>query len=273
MASVHDYEKKKSIENPELFAGNIPFCGRTLKYLLNFLSKYDENQLSEMIYNAIFNIYLNSFVGEKEKKIEFKEKLFETFVSVNEDSIKFEIAEEDEERILKIKIFLKEIEERAKGNKNNTINFNLNYFLNVTCKYLQIKDLYNEEKNNIINLIENTMKILKNSRLKHEELNDYFQLNVLLNILKSIKNLKLETATTNILNEKDIYLIERKNNIDITILLKLIFLKELIQEKNNFPPKLNYFFYSNNEIYSFLKLIIELYINPQLNNFTKLIDF
>jgi hypothetical protein len=263
LAKVHEIAKNKSVINPDLFAGDIPFTGRNIIYLSKFFEKKDQD-LKEKIEKSIVNIYLNSYNSENNRD-EFKKELLNAFI---EKEINFEIVENDnKEKYEKLLRILTEIQKCTVENIDGPL-FNISSFINQECCLIQIQDIKMIERY-IFETIEYLDK--RSIQINNELLDNYYQLEIILKVFNDIKesNYSISSSYTMLqLNDPDLLKIEKLNQP----LLRFKLLTSLIQHSNLFSKKLNHIFY-NKKVLDLCTIIETIEQNKMLSDFEHLISF
>ena len=242
IAKYHIEETKKSRENTDLIAGNIPFTSRNLCFISNdFHHSFKKNKIKiESWIQSIFeNYYWRSFINySKDKRNEFMENTLSIIKSKNDRQYKVDNELDFTEEFKEIVECLINIQKYAIRNiEYREFEFKdfLNYCLKVPINKEKLQSIYNN--------LEDTILLLDNYFYNMDDIlvNKFYQINFIKNnydnILNNFENVsgfedKLELINDQLLKNEDIK----------SYLLRMRFLDLILQKENKkiYEPNLNY---------------------------------
>ena len=247
IANYHITQKKKSIEDTDLVAGNVPFTERNLCFISNdYLNTLKNSSIKkESWLQSIFdNYYWRSFINYTHKdKEQYKNETLEIIKKVSNNDYKINIQLEIVEKFKVINEFLIGIQNYAEHNVEYR-GFDFKQFLDKCLKIPNEKLEYNY--NNIcdtILLLDNDSKIdkiLKNEFYQIKFVKNNFEhiMNYLINHFEDEDD-TLKYQTAKILENDDLLKIQgiKKNLLNLKFLCLLILKEEKIELYN---PNINY---------------------------------
>ena len=242
IARYHIEETKKSRENTDLVAGNVPFTSRNLCFIANDFHRsfiHNKNITIESWLQSVFdNYYWRSFINYSQiEKKKCMEDTLNIIKAVPDQQYKVDQEVDFTEEFKEIIEYLIEIQKYA-GRNIEYREFDFKDFLNYCLKVPINKD----KLQSIYNNLEDTIVLLDHNHNMDETLkNKFYQINFIKNnyenILNNFRNVsgfedKLELINDQLLKNEDI-----KN-----YLLRMRFLNLLIKSENKkiYDPNLNY---------------------------------
>ena len=241
MARYHIEETKKSKENTDLVAGNVPFTSRNLCFISNdFHQTFEKNDnitIESWLQSVFDNYYWRSFINysQKEKK-KFMENTLNIIKSIPDQQYKVDHELDFTEEFKEIVECLIEIQKYAARNIEYR-DFEFSGFLN-NCLKVPI----NKEKiQSIYNNLDDTILLLDNSNYVDEILNNKFYQILFIknnyeNILNNFRNVsgfedKLELNNDQLLKYEDIKLyLLRMRFLNLLLCGQILFIETRIKE-------------------------------------------
>ena len=276
LAYCHQINVKQSEIFINSMAGGIKFSPRHLTFLgldgkKNVNIPEESGELSDWV-KTIFQLYYFNSFNQNTNKFEltnFQDKVYDEFIK-KDNYNELENIEENELEI-EVRNVLDDLCKIQKSNEQNIFNFNFKSFVQ-KCLKLKLKD---ENISLIINNIEDTINLLiyhnENNNQKYDEiLSNFFQINIIKNLLKELnknmKTMEIKNIENLSLDSNELLL---RNELKL-VLLKMKLLLALLNDEELFSDKLNYKIYDER----FKQLIgtIQNFIdNPTKKGFRKLI--
>ena len=273
IAKYHIEETKKSKENTDLVAGNVPFTSRNLYFISNdFHKTFDKlNPTVESWLQSIFdNYYWRSFINYSQKE---RKKLIENTLNiikaVPDQQYKVDKELDFNEEFKEIVEDLISIQAYAAKNIEYRDFFFVNFLQN--CLLVPI----NKDKlESLYNNLEDTILLLDNNEEMDEMLkNKFYQIlfikNNYENLLNNFENVSGFEDKLELINEQLL-----KNNDIKLYLLRMRFLYQLLKQKNNniYESNINYKLFNpySNEL---SKKLLDLIQHKNKRSFEDLIIF
>ena len=246
IAKYHIEETKKSKENTDLVAGNVPFTSRNLCFISNDFHRSfenNENVTIESWLQSIFdNYYWRSFISySKKEKKKFMENTKNIIKDIPDQEYKVDQERDFTEEFKEIVEILIEIQKYAVRNVEYR-EFEFKDFLNHCLKV----PINKEKMQSIFNNLDDTILLLDNNTGMDEILkNKFYQINFIKNnfenILNNFNNVKGFEDKFELTNNQLL------KNEDIKIYLLRMRLLDLIlkcDSKKIYEPNLNYELFS-----------------------------
>ncbi|KAK8895427.1 hypothetical protein M9Y10_023891 [Tritrichomonas musculus] len=279
MSMSHKVAKNESMNNNDVFAGDLQFTGRTLKFITTEfqLHSTSNDDISNDIYmpvcNSFHSFYWNSEMKNDEKlgknEGKLKKYMIDAFSKPADNDIVTSLNQKSDNpkvRNVDVLMILRSIQLFAckKVNKSE-----FSYEFIQKCRKTRLSDIPF-----VIKHIEDTISIINDHSLNSDEVNQFecHQLIIILNILYEINNL-----IPNVGNEfKDVPLdnsdlLSIDNKLEFQ-LLKLQLLEKL--QNDNFAfinPKTPEIFY-NQKLLNLFQIVIEMTENPTIDHFDEFIS-
>ena len=276
IAKYHIEETKKSKENTELVAGNVPFTSRNLVFISNdFHHSLENNEynisIESWLQSVFDNYYWRSFINYSSKeKNKFKENTLKTIKAVPDQQYKVDQELDFNEEFKEIVEDLIAIQKYAAKNVEYR-EFLFSHFLD-KCLLVPINK---EKMQSMFYNLEDTILLLDNN-IDIDEIfkNKFYQINFIKNNYENILNHfdnvsgfedKLELINDQLLKNEDIKL----------YILRMRFLSKILKNndsKNIYEQNLNYKLFTpySNEL---SKKLLDLIKNKNKNSFEELIIF
>ena len=273
IAKYHIEETKKSKENTDLVAGNVPFTSRILYFISNdFHKTFDKlNPTVESWLQSIFdNYYWRSFINYSQKE---RKKLIENTLNI------IKAVPDQQYKVDKELDFNEEFKEivedlisiQAYAAKN--IEYRDFFFVNFLQKCLLVP-INKDKLESLYNNLEDTILLLDNNEGMDEMLkNKFYQIlfikNNYENLLNNFENVSGFEDKLELINEQLL-----KNNDIKLYLLRMRFLYQLLKQKNNniYESNINYKLFNpySNEL---SKKLLDLIQHKNKRSFEDLIIF